>query len=90
MKRKSNILHLVVGLACFWCIDAKASVGSQLFLSPDNFINTLVVADESVTQTMIISNAGNTDLEFSFCPPTGAENDGLVAHYPFTGNAKDE
>jgi hypothetical protein len=38
--------------------------GSQLVLTPASLNNTLVVAGESLVRTMVISNAGNVDLEY--------------------------
>jgi hypothetical protein len=38
--------------------------GSQLVLTPASLTNTLVVAGESLVRTMVISNAGNVDLEY--------------------------
>ncbi|MDF7809138.1 LamG domain-containing protein [Pontiellaceae bacterium B12219] len=48
-------------------------VGAVLVLEPALLTNTLVVSGESVTRTMIISNAGNTDLEFDILAPLAPE-----------------
>lgn len=38
--------------------------GAQITITPDSLANTLVVAGETLVRTMVVSNAGNTDLEF--------------------------
>jgi hypothetical protein len=76
-------------------------VGAVLSLEPAALTNTLVVAGESITRTLVISNAGNADLEFEISGVPhgsnaggGATNalpvEGLIAHFPFNGNADDE
>jgi extracellular elastinolytic metalloproteinase len=68
-------------------------IGPQIIITPSALTNTLVVAGESGTRTMVISNAGNADLEFLI--QGGGEvqkpqDPSLVAHYPFDGNADDD
>ncbi len=74
-------------------------LGSQIVLTPASLTNTLVVAGETTSRTMVISNAGNTGLEFEIQGADtgsdgGAETNsldvGLVAYYPFKGDATDE
>lgn len=66
---------------------------SQIAISPTNPANTVVAPGASLTRTMVISNSGNADLEFDIqvlkqdIDPIDA---GLIAHYPFNGNATDE
>ncbi|MDF7801033.1 hypothetical protein P4C99_16270 [Pontiellaceae bacterium B1224] len=48
-------------------------VGAVFVLEPAALTNTLVVAGESVTRTMVISNAGNADLEFTIIAPLTPE-----------------
>ncbi len=71
--------------------------GAQFMITPASLTNVQVVAGGTATRTMVISNAGNADLEFEL-PDTntggGAGTNsldiGLVAYYPFNGNAADE
>jgi len=91
MKRRYLIQSLAMAVVILFNLNMRASGSPALVLNPDNLTNTLVVAGESLTRTMVISNTGNSDLEFSFCPPPPKEDDnGLVAYYPFNGNANDE
>lgn len=39
-------------------------IGSQIAISPANLTNTLVVAGATATRSMVVSNAGNANLEF--------------------------
>lgn len=67
-------------------------VGSSIVITPAAFENTVVMAGESLVKTMVVSNAGNADLEFEVRDQSeGADpSDGLVAYYPFSGNSRDE
>lgn len=78
MKRKNHVFHFSVWLFCLVAtlVSTPSGFGVEavdVTISPDNFTNTLVVAGESLTQTMVISNGGNTDLKFSFCPLSSSE-----------------
>ncbi len=58
--------------------------GSQIIITPAALTNTLVVVGESVTRTMVISNAGNADLEFEIQGGGEPEKDpSLILHYTF-------
>ncbi len=70
--------------------------GARMLITPSGLTNTLVVAGESLVRTLVISNAGNVDLEFEIQGVTDRvaepeESDPtLVAYYPFNGDASDE
>jgi len=71
-------------------------MGSIINITPVAMTNTPVVSGGILTRTMVISNAGNVDLEFEIHGLAGTAGSGsepdpsLIAHYPFNGNADDE
>ncbi|VGO17081.1 hypothetical protein PDESU_05676 [Pontiella desulfatans] len=72
-------------------------LGSLVSITPAALTNTWVEVDAAVTRTLVVSNAGNADLEFEIPgvlsgggAVTNAPIEGLVADYPFNGNALDE
>lgn len=71
-----------------------SSFGPIISITPADLTNIQVVAGESLTRTLIISNAGNATLEFEISgggnTNTFSLDDGLIAYYPFNGNADDE
>ena len=66
-------------------------VSPKMVLSPGTLTNTEVVVGESLVRTLVVSNVGNADLEFSIRGAVGNPGDlSLAAYYPFNGNADDE
>ncbi|MBN2704793.1 MAG: hypothetical protein JXR23_11350 [Pontiellaceae bacterium] len=61
-------------------------VSPQIIISHEPLTNILVVAGESVSRTMTVSNAGNAALEYTI----SGLDPSLIAYYPFNGNAADE
>jgi len=64
--------------------------GSRIVITPASLTNTLVVAGQTAVRNMVISNAGNADLTFSIRGAGSLPDEGLIAYYPFNGNADDE
>jgi len=60
-----------------------SDMSPHLNLFGESLTNTCVVAGESLTKTITISNAGNSDLDFSFCSPSAEEDNSLILHYTF-------
>jgi len=83
MKLKRAILSLAVVFS--WCVgmEASASTQSGIVVTPDSLTNILVAADDTSCKTIMISNSGDTPLDFSICPQPPSEDDGLILHYTF-------
>lgn len=68
-------------------------IGPVLQITPPSLTNTLVLAGETDSRTLLISNIGNADLEFVIprkeIDDQGLPTLGLAAFYPFSGNAAD-
>ncbi len=62
-------------------------ISPQIMISHEPLTNILVVAGESVSKALTVSNAGNAALEYTI---SGSEDPSLIAYYPFSGNATDE
>ncbi len=58
-------------------------VGSRIIITPASLTNTLVVAGQSAVRTMVISNAGNADLEFVIHGADVEKDTSLILHYTF-------